>query len=294
MKQVWAWLINQDGQLSIIADQKNSTEISNETLNSIIQKSQIVGRFIAKHVYFEMLFYNFVDVIKAIEEFEHNEKNFQFEHEFIPYSTNINRLLINALGSIFTYVNHYENGIPDTNISNDIKRLSSQFFDEFPLYRFLYKLRNYVVHIDMPVTQLSSGIDTPYKEFYIDKNHLLERFDWGAKVRSDLENFPDEISVKKLASEAIKLFVKFHKQMMMEQINEILEIQQYFDGFGRIIENHIQYPLILKVNDENAESVQIEDLFTDNVVLIEEAMRVIGIDAHSGRKTENADGTIRV
>lgn len=146
----------------------------------------------------------------------------------------------------------------------------------------------------MPVTELSSGIDSPFKEFYIDKNHLLERFDWGSKVRSDLENFPDKISVKKLASEAIKLFVKFHRQMMMDQIDEILEIQQYFDGFGRIIKNHIQYPVILKVNDENAEPVQIEDLFTDNVELIEEAMRVIGIDAHSGRKTEKADRTIKM
>lgn len=291
MKQFWAWFVNQDGQLSIVADQKNSTEVSAETLNNIIQKSQIVGRFIAKHVYFEMLFYNFTDVIKAIKEFEDDEENFKFEHEFIPYSTNINRLLINALGSIFTYVNHYENGISDISISSDIKRLTSQFFDESPLYRFLYKLRNYVVHVDMPVTELSFGIDTPSKEFYIDKSHLLKRFDWGSKVRSDLENFPDKISVKKLASEAIKLFVKFHRQIMMDQINEILKIQQYFDGFGRIIENHIQYPVILKVNDENAGSVQIEDLFTNNVVLIEEAMRVIGIDAHSGRKVTNDNET---
>lgn len=287
MKQFWAWIENRDGQLTVVGNQENSSDISSETLDRISEKSRIVGQFVAKHVYFEMLFYNFMDVIKAIEQFEHDEESFQYEYEFLPYSTNINRLLINALGSIFTYVNHYEQGVSDAGVSDGIKRLTSIYYDERPLYRFLYKLRNYVIHVNMPVTELLSVAENPRKEFYISKKHLLDRFDWGAKVKIDLESFPDKISVKKLTNAALDLFVEFHTRLMKNQINEIVMIQQYFDSFGRIIDNRIQYPVVLKFDEDNPESVEIEDLFSDNVFMIQEAMRVLGIDAHTGKKVTN-------
>lgn len=287
MRQVWAWFENQDGQLAIVANQENTSDISDETLDRIAEKSRIVGQFVAKHVYFEMLFYNFMDVIKAIDQFEFDEKNFQFEQEFLPYSTNINRLLINALGSIFTYINHYEQGISDASVSDGVKRLTSIYYDERPLYRFLYKLRNYVIHVDMPVTELLSIEDNPRKEFYIVKSRLLERFDWGLKVTTDLKSFPDRISVKKLVSEALALFVEFHTQLMGNQINEIVMIQQYFDSFGRVIGNQIQYPVVLKIDEDNLGSANIVDLFSDNVFMIQEAMKILGIDAHTGRKVTN-------
>lgn len=283
MKYFWGWFETHDGQITVVSN-SDQAEVGVEIINTISEKSKTIGRFISYHMYFEMLFRNFMDILKVIDEFEQAEKNFKFEQEFIPYSYNINRLFINALGSIFTYINHYENSIADSDISKSMKRLTSEFYDKYPLYRFLYKLRNFVVHIGLPITCLSSTLDRPEKEFYIDRNYLLENYDrWGPKVTADIKSFDENISVKELTNDAMKLFLEFHLKLMEKQISQVLEIQRFFDGLGRHVEGQIQYPVLLRIDEEKNEVVGLENIFDSNMIQVEHALRILGIEAHSGK-----------
>lgn len=282
MKQFWGWLDNRDGQIMITAE-PNQTEVPFETTEIIFEKSKIVGLFISYHMYFEMMIQNFFDVINIIEEFEQIEQVSKCEQDFIPYGYNVNRLFMNALGSIFAYINYYEKSRLDSVVSSNTVRLTSKYYDKYPLYRFLYKLRNFAVHVGLPITLLSTSAEKPNKEFYLDRDYLLENNDWGSKIVSDIKEFEENISVKNLSKEAIKLFITFHLELMSGQIDEIVEIQKYFDTFGRIIGCHIQYPVLLKIDDEDNKNVQIEDLFADIIVQVEHAFRLLGIDPHSGK-----------
>ncbi len=119
---------------------------------------------------------------------------------------NTNRLLLNYLSSIRTFLDHSAHFISqamgkDSDRFSEYNKMTNYFFDNSFAYRFLYKLRNYAQHISLPIENIE--IETVYQNSIssikfelmvnFNSNVLLSRFDWGKDVKKDLENGPASI-----------------------------------------------------------------------------------------------------
>jgi len=138
IKTFWAWLELRDGEMTL-TDNGEHVEVLPETVSAIQQKSKIAGSFISKHIYYEMLMRNLYEVLDAIEEYNKAEAEFTNNADYVPYLNDTNRLLVNALVSVNTYLEHYAKTV---DLNGDIERLATKYFDANSLYRFVYKLRN--------------------------------------------------------------------------------------------------------------------------------------------------------
>ena len=277
----FAWEIKENNTLTYTNKTDKLIEVNDELLSEIESKNKIVSKFITEHFYFEMLICNFYEVYDEISKYEETQKSFDgISH--VPHSRNINRLFINALGSIFTYLNYYETALIDNNDKINLKRLTKKYHDESPLYRFLYQLRNYAVHIYFPITNITSTIEHPNFKFFIDKSYLLSNnFDWK-HAKEDLNKMPEKINVKELISDAITMFVNFHIELVNKNIKEIIEIQKFYDNFAIISEKGYHYPVLIEFDEENEGIADIECLFETNAYEIIRALKQLGINAHTG------------
>ena len=282
---LWAWYKDTNGERIITDDIPNAPELKDPTielLEEIKEKKKVVADFNTEHFYFEMLLRNFDDIRKSLQDFEDMQANNVFSH--IPYTRNINRLFINALGSIMTYVEYYERASKKWEIDN-MDRVTSEFYDNYELYRFLYKLRNFSVHVCYPITELISTTDNRLYQHFIDVDYLLSfSFQWGKDVKEDLQKGSKKINLKNLVDEAMIMYTKFHLKLTRPRINEILKIQKFYDNFAIKYKNHYQYPVLMIYNLEE-KKCNIQVLFDQDVEQLEFALAILGIDAHTGQES---------
>ena len=110
----------------------------------------------------------------------------------------INRLLLNYLSSFRLYVDYLQTKFSRSEslkpMVNDYKNIVAECFDSSFAYRFLYKLRNYTQHIDLPIEtvslktkRISKGNYSYSIPIYFERDSLLEKYkEWGI-VKNDLE-----------------------------------------------------------------------------------------------------------
>lgn len=118
-----------------------------------------------------------------------------FTKDYNKFLTTANKLLISYLSFLRIYVDV---------VSHAISRKSKEKFEEFNNathivydtllgYRFFSRMRNYVVHYDVPLTSItcsvSNGIQVTCK-----RKSLLEYNGWGS-VKKEIEQLPEEIDI---------------------------------------------------------------------------------------------------
>ena len=211
---------------------------------------------------------NFEEVFEIINEFEQHRETFVYEMESVPYIKELNRLLINALGSFACFLNHYEY-ILKTKFDKDTifklyKKICNNYFDNSFEYRFSYKLRNYVVHCNIPVSLLQSTQNSPKRSFYINVKELLVEFEWGTIVKKDLENLNSNIDVKSFINKAQNMLFNLNKELMSLDIKRIIKSLNYLKDFERINSNkEMQMPVIILGDIDDPEKIEIKS-FGDN------------------------------
>ncbi|WP_062062937.1 hypothetical protein [Aquimarina longa] len=115
-----------------------------------------------------------------------------------------NRLLLNYLTSIKTFLDHSETKLNRKFGKNSdelikFKNVTSFFYDNSFAYRFFYKLRNYAQHIGLPLTNI--GFTSEYDReinlmkgnlrAYFKSSDLLEKYDSWSIVKADFKNKPE-------------------------------------------------------------------------------------------------------
>lgn len=110
---------------------------------------------------------------------------------------NMNRLFLNYLSSIRTFLDHSETYLKRKygDNSNEIKKhkeIISCFFDKSFAYRFFYKLRNYSQHIDLPIN--STSFNARYDR---EKNSITGKLTVGFNVIKLLNSYNSWGIVKK-------------------------------------------------------------------------------------------------
>jgi hypothetical protein len=203
---------------------------------------------------FEFVFLNNEDFFKYLEDTLH-----QLTKKSIVWNgvkrddsdkvfQNCNRLFLNYLSSVRTFLDHSETFINRKYGTNgkeliEFKKITAYFYDNSFAYRFFYKLRNYSQHIGLPLDNLS--FNTKYdKENNTVKGQLNVKFktkkllsnykSWGT-VKTDLENMSTEFEVSPLVYEMthnikqIKENIEvINKAELLNAVNYITELNAEF------------------------------------------------------------------
>jgi hypothetical protein len=119
-----------------------------------------------------------------------------------------NRRILNYLCSVRTFLDHSGANLKARHgeDSEQVKRFDEARHHAYATvfsYRFIYKLRNYVQHCDMPLGSfsLSSTVDratskvTHTIELYFDRDTLLKYDSWGLQLEAEIRNLPKEIDI---------------------------------------------------------------------------------------------------
>lgn len=142
----------------------------------------------------------------------------QFEYVFMD----LNRLILNLLSSIRTFLDHTETRFKrEFGASSEevklFKEITSAAYDDHFSYRFLYKLRNYSQHCGLPtgrVEIVSEAVDesTPGSgavntiALQLLRDDLIKTFDvWGNPVKGELQKQAEEFDIIPLIDEHFKI-----------------------------------------------------------------------------------------
>lgn len=125
-----------------------------------------------------------------------------------------NRLLLNYLTSIKTFLDHSEAKLNRKFGKNskeliEFKSVTSFFYDNSFAYRFFYKLRNYAQHVGLPLTDVSFTMEYDREinlmkgslRAYFKSSDLLEKYDSWSIVKDDLRNGEPEINLSTILFE---------------------------------------------------------------------------------------------
>ena len=157
-----------------------------------------------------------------VVEFNYNElesklnsyltKNYQLNfYEFDFLFVDMNRLILNLLSSIRTYLDHTETRLKrDYGDSSEeyllFKEETSKAYDNSFEYRFLYKLRNYSQHCGLPAgsAEITSFQDENLiwrdkMNVFFSRDKLISQYDgWGNLIKKDLLAMPENFDVLSL------------------------------------------------------------------------------------------------
>ncbi len=125
-----------------------------------------------------------------------------------PIYQNVNRVALNYLSSVRTYLDHTETSLNrrfgnTSGIFKDFVSSCNQAYDSFFSYRFLYKLRDYAQHCGFPIGNITlnvkpkdGDIERPIYSMEISANRdaLLSGFDWK-KLKAEVQSQPQKINI---------------------------------------------------------------------------------------------------
>jgi hypothetical protein len=194
---------------------------------------------------FKIVVLNYTDLISKIEEVTNqlSEGNINTsEQQYLHLE--INRLILNLLSSIRTYLDHTETRLKrEYGITSDeykiFKSETSIAYDENFAYRFLYKLRNYSQHCGLPAGSLQTNAFTENEvpkyvlKLSLLRDDLLKNFEWGNPITEELRIQEEIFDILSLIK------TKFN---LLEKINENIKDVAYkhYRGEGFELLNLLQ------------------------------------------------------
>ena len=96
-----------------------------------------------------------------------------------------NRYLFNFVGTFYSYINFYEK-----NYNELFKDVKKHIYDTYFEYRFIYNLRNYIIHEDLAILRISKKFwqDHVDVNFEIDNNALSDSSCCQQRFKQELKN----------------------------------------------------------------------------------------------------------
>jgi len=193
--------------------------------------SNILDRFLklsSEENLFRLVEFNYNDLESKLNSLI--TKNYQFNYyEFDYLFVEMNRMILNLLSSVRTYLDHTETRLKreygDTSEEYLLfKNATRDAYDNFFEYRFLYKLRNYSQHCGLPAgsAEIKSFQDENLvwhdkMNVFFTRDKLINQYDgWSNLVKLDLLGMPENFDVLPLVDKMYDL---------LKSINEKLKIK---------------------------------------------------------------------
>lgn len=160
-----------------------------------------------------------------------------------------NKLLISFLSFIRTFFDVTNHAISQWSEagSDSFSCLNSALYDEFFGYRFFTRMRNYVIHYNMPLTtiheSLSSGV-----VMYCDRNQLLQYDRWST-VKKEIEQLPERIDIAPYIIEAKVAISTLYLRSLETVVMSALEASEKISEVCE--KNNIASPVIVTLHDND-------------------------------------------
>jgi hypothetical protein len=184
-------------------------DLSDEEFHKYTESRDILQGFLSDAQLFTIVVWNYREyqnyLEKCLDSYIQDNHNYFKER---PIDLNINRIALNYLSSVRTYLDHTETNLDrrygkTSDIFANYTSSCSQAYDSCFAYRFLYKLRDYSQHCGFPITNITLNVDPNDDEIEkpiyslevsADRDILLSRFDWK-KLRPEIKAQPSKINI---------------------------------------------------------------------------------------------------
>ncbi|MBL7893922.1 MAG: hypothetical protein JNK50_01420 [Bacteroidia bacterium] len=229
---------------------KLEDEISETQYNDLLDAIKEIHTLESNKRLFEIVFLNkndFVDTLnRDIKEMIKSSLSLAGNRtQYYQHHLNFNRLFLNYLSSIKTFIDHNEKKIKnnfgdESKEAKEFKNITHYYFNNFFCYRFFVKLRDYGQHCGMPLSDFGlsthrnpdgSYISTANIEF--DPKQLLETFSgWKKDVTKDLEQMQSKFPLAPLIENMTKVLLGFWQAMDAIYTDKICKATIYIKGLA--------------------------------------------------------------
>lgn len=231
-------------------------ELSENDFKTCIQSMTALKKLSDDDNLFRIIELNYNDLKSNIESYlltfpkTHKADFYEFDHMIID----INRLILNLLSSIRTFLDHSE-----TKIKREYGKASEEYelfktetntaYDNNFSYRFLYKLRNFAQHCGLPSgsAELNSSITkNDVLNLYFLRDELLSKYEgWGA-VRNELMEQSQMFDVLPLLDEKYILLKNIHEKVSNKIASNYRTQSNLLLNLLLILKDEVGIPCLIK------------------------------------------------
>jgi hypothetical protein len=181
---------------------------------------------------------------------------------------NFNRLFLNYLSSIRSFIDHNETYVkrkfaPNSFQVNEFDKIKRYYFDNFFSYRFFYKLRNYSQHCGLPIRHFNLSTqrkpDGGYfaeAEMTFNSHELLKEYrEWGP-VKEDLKKINGDFPLAPLVDEMTSVLLGFWRAVDSLNMDNISSSIKYIkDGASHLRAKNVGVSLFSNIRTREDGSI---------------------------------------
>lgn len=236
-------------------------KLSEHEYFKIYENIRLLEKFSKDEDLYNIIELNHEDLLQRVEFYKNRfSKDQQMGFELITNQfMDLNRLILNLLSSIRTYLDHTETKIKRENTIHSeeyklFKRLTTESFDNNFSYRFLAKLRNYSQHCGLPSGSLNihSEVDEQTLTIFIDRDNLLNDYNsWGVIVTNELKKQPEKFDILPLIEQKVEILKKINNHLSENNLSKLTEEgKNLLDLISEVIKQDKGVPMLLKTSGE--------------------------------------------
>lgn len=169
-----------------------------------------------------------------------------------------NKLLISFLSFMKIFVDVLSHAISKEDVQKlkNFKDFNSKLYDDLFGYRFFTRMRNYVVHYDMPLTSITDSVSSGIT-MKCDRDSLLEYNGWSS-VKKEIMQLPETIDILPYIMDAKSAIYALYLKSLETIVDKVVEANQKLATLCG--DNNISSPLLIIITDEDYNHPEIEML----------------------------------
>ncbi|EHQ89867.1 hypothetical protein [Desulfosporosinus youngiae] len=196
-------------------------EVREDEYSNFASITRKFNDFLMEVDYYKVFDKPYKELINFLQKYLQKRSNFQL--------MDINRYTMNYLYGIRTFLDHWEARIKRKYRGNQqylelFNKAKSQEYDNHMAYRIVYRLRNYVQHCEMPISNVTERLITDNKEeilVYVNRDRLLSNFkEWKPEEVAYLNLQEQQFEIMPLFIEMNNCLVRIQEQLINFNINK--------------------------------------------------------------------------
>lgn len=250
-----------DAQQKIDSEIRGFADLAEEEFSEYLEAFGELKRFETQRQLVLLLLMNYKDFDDMVDGFFHDWKEGVLPAGFSidNVSLDINRRVLNFLSSFRTYLDHTETRLTrefrdDSSRVDEFKTLCSYHYDNCFAYRFMYELRNYAQHYDMPVgnMRLQSNLDEESHEVsysmgvLFNRDALLRNRKWKNILREEISALETEFDVRPFIQQIVNCVLEIDKRIAGRDLSEALEGAEYIEKLMEPIKETVGTAIIFE------------------------------------------------
>lgn len=248
-------------------------ELTEEECREYDVSQRTLSRFISDYLQFVMVRQSFDEYKGSLGEFSRiHSSGARLDNEFIAnwITQELNRRLRSFFTEVRMFLDYSESRLKrqyghGSEQVNQFKKACSEAFDNSFAYRFLFNLRNYGQHVDVPMRNLSmkSSLDRNDEvqhrlAIQVDREELLANFQWRADVLTTLREMPERFDLAPYLDELMEHLERIHVALVAAELPTTKRAADYLRRLAAPVRDKGSPCVFLEVPEEMNHNIQIK------------------------------------